>query len=276
MTRTITVGIVNCTPDSFSDGIHAAIDPINGARVLSATCFLDRAQALLDAGADMLDIGGDSTRPGSHCTEDEEEWRRIEGVISHFSHRVPISVDTHKSEIARRAIDLGVAMINDITGGLNSELVEVVARSNVLYTYMFNAYGAAHDFTTAFKPVSLEDCTSTLSLWAAERADTLNRSGIGIARQVMDPGMGAFVSPDPAVSFSIIENFWSIRSPVKKRMLGCSRKGFLKQSNEQSILERDALSSALALKVSEAAPEEASLYVRTHNPQHKPLKTPLF
>ncbi len=224
----------------------------------------------------MLDIGGDSTRPGSLCTEDEEEWRRIEGVLSHFSHRVPISVDTHKAEIARRAIDLGVAMINDITGGTNLKLLETVARSSVLYTYMFNAYGAAHDFTKAIAPLSLQDCTSALSLWAEERADTLIRSGISIERQVIDPGMGAFVSPDPAVSFSIIENFWSIRSPAKRRMLGCSRKGFLKQSHERSILERDALSAELALKVSAAAPSDATLYIRTHNPQNKPLKTPLF
>jgi len=265
MQETIIVGIVNCTPDSFSDGIFG-LDPATLiGQVRTAETTIDRAKALVDAGAQMLDVGGDSTRPGSQCTDDELEWRRIEGVLSYFCHRIPVSVDTHKAEIARRALALGASMINDITGGSNTHLVETVANSRALYTYMFNAYGTAHQFDTPRTRVSQENVISTISSWATKRSHDLAGQGISLARQVVDPGLGGFVSPDPAVSRRIIENFWEIASPATRRMFGCSRKGFLKQPNENSPSDRDDLSAQLGAKVAAKAPLTSTIYLRVHN-----------
>lgn len=221
--------------------------------------------ALLDAGAEMLDVGGDSTRPGSHCTLDEEEWRRIEPILRRFCHQVPVSVDTHKAEIARRSIDLGAAMINDISGGRDAVMTDVVARSNALYTYMFSAFSTPHTFTAPVVCPTTSDVVSILSTWAVERAHTLVALGIPLERQVMDTGMGGFVSPDPAVSHAIINRYWDITAPTTKRLFGCSRKGFLKQEGERSILDRDTVSAQLGCAVRDAAPTETTLYIRVHN-----------
>ena len=261
MPRTVLVGIVNCTPDSFSDGIGTLA--ARGGDTQSI--FIDRALALLDAGADMLDIGGDSTRPGSHCTDDEEEWRRIEPLLRQLCHKVPISVDTHKAEIARRSIELGASMINDVTGGRNDAMIEAVANSRVLYTYMFNAFGEPHNFDTPLLCPTASNVISTISHWAEERARTLESLGIPLKRQVMDTGMGGFVSPDPAVSHTILQGYWEISSPIQRRLLGCSRKGFLKQEHERSILERDALSAELGRTIRDSSPAEMTLYIRVHN-----------
>jgi dihydropteroate synthase len=265
MAHIVPVGIINCTPDSFSDGMGSLYDPATGCRSACTVALIDRAQGLLDAGALMLDVGGDSTRPGSDCTDDEEEWRRIEPVLAHFCHKVPVSVDTHKAEIARRALSLGAAMINDITGGNDIRLLEVVANSSALYAYMFNAYGDAHQFKTPHTSLSSENVLGTLSTWAKERAHALASCGIALDRQVMDTGIGGFLSTDPHVSYTVLQHYWEVSSPCQKRMLACSRKGFLKQENETSPLDRDALSAKLGLTVATAAPSAATLYLRVHN-----------
>jgi dihydropteroate synthase len=265
MARLVPVGIVNCTPDSFSDGMGPLVDPSTGDRTVSTRKLIDKAQELLDAGAQLLDVGGDSTRPDSRCTDDEEEWRRIEPILSHFSHKVPVSVDTHKAEIARRAIDRGATMINDITGGIDSQLVEAVARSSVRYAYMFNAYGDAHCFRTSRHHISPSSAVSLISAWAQERSQLLAQRGIPLERQVMDTGIGGFVSPDPAVSFAIIESYWEITCPCTSRLLGCSRKGFLRQPNETSLMDRDALTARIGATVARAAPETSTLYLRVHD-----------
>ncbi|MFN4895757.1 MAG: dihydropteroate synthase [Pseudomonadota bacterium] len=263
--RIVLLGIVNCTPDSFSDGVGYLFDPQTGDRSHSSDLFCERAQALIDQGAEMIEVGGDSTRPGSFCTEDEEEWLRISPVISRFAGKLPVSVDTHKAEIARRAIDSGAFMINDITGGNQNELLEVVAKSQVLYTYMFNAYGAAHIFTQTAMPLRVETCISTLSLWAQQKAKTISEYGIPFERQILDPGMGGFLSPDADVSRTVAERFWEIQSPISQRMLGCSRKGFLRQKNELSILDRDLPSAHLGMRVSASTPPGSTLFLRIHN-----------
>lgn len=149
------VGIVNCTPDSFSDG-----DPL-----ATAVTYHDRALALIDAGADMLDVGGDSTRPGSLCVDDDEEWRRIAPIIEKLSHTIPISVDTHKAEVARRALQAGATVINDVSGGADPHLLEVVANASALYVCMFSASGIPHVFPDPqHTTLTKSNCVEILSL----------------------------------------------------------------------------------------------------------------
>src|SRR5688500_7829074 len=102
------MGVLNVTPDSFSDG-GVAFEP---------AAALDRALAIAAEGADILDVGAESTRPGAEPLDDEEEWRRLRPILKGLTVRlrIPISVDTYRAETARRALDAGAAMINDISG----------------------------------------------------------------------------------------------------------------------------------------------------------------
>lgn len=156
-------------------------------------------------------------------------------------------------------------MINDITGGINAQVVETVANSPALYTYMFNAYGTAHEFQQPLIAVTPETVISTISTWAAECALRLAAQGISIERQVVDPGLGGFVSPDPTVSHRITDDFWKIRTPATRRMLGCSRKGFLRQPHERCPADRDEVSATLGATVAASAPQGSTLYLRVHN-----------
>jgi dihydropteroate synthase len=261
----IIVGIVNCTPDSFSDGLCINPTTINSNSCSSSDVFIERAQSLIDEGADMLDVGGDSTRPGSVCVNDEEEWSRIEPILKRFCHRIPISVDTHKTEIARRAIEMGAVMINDITGAADPSLIEVVANSKALLAFMFNSFSSAHCFSNTKTALTKDLAVEVIAAWANSHSQSLTSQGISFERQVMDTGLGAFLSPDAEVSFRIIEEYWRIRCPSKGRMLGCSRKGFLKQSGERAPHDRDRLSADIAKQVAKETPADTSIYIRVHN-----------
>src|SRR5438445_7684128 len=119
--RTLVMGIVNVTPDSFSDG---------GEHVTDETAVA-HALRLAEEGADILDVGGESTRPGAQPVDAEEEWRRIAIVIETIDRKtdVPISVDTYKPEIARKAIRAGAVIVNDVRGLMDMEMKRVIANS---------------------------------------------------------------------------------------------------------------------------------------------------
>jgi dihydropteroate synthase len=122
--RTHIMGVLNVTPDSFSDG----------GRYLRPDRAVAHAERMADAGADVIDIGGESTRPGSHPVPLEEELRRVIPVIKRVAARcrLPISIDTSKAEVARRAIEAGAAMVNDVTALLGDpEMAGVVAGAGV-------------------------------------------------------------------------------------------------------------------------------------------------
>lgn len=249
---TTIVGILNCTPDSFSDG-----DP--GA---SEASLYERAQKLIDEGADIIDIGGDSTRPGSQCVSVEEEWSRIGKLIERVAHVISVSVDTHKAEVARRAIQAGARYINDVGGASDPELVSVVAQSQVSYIFMYSASEVPHVFADGPARGQILD---TLNTWIKGRISVLTSAGIPSERLIADTGMGAFVSRDPDVSLEILKRYGDLQAPDGGLMFGCSRKGFLKRGDEESPSERDPLSSLYgALAVSKRS-LGTPIYLRVHN-----------
>jgi dihydropteroate synthase len=251
MPNIVLTGIINCTPDSFSDG---SPNP-------TPATFLERAMRLIDQGANALDIGGDSTRPGSTCVSDHEEWSRIEPLLTKLAQRVPISVDTHKYEVARRAIDAGAAIINDISNGSDWRLIEAVIESrSVDYVCMFNSNPQPHTFGA-----TISDPVQTINSWAEQKLSLLEKAGLDRKRVILDTGLGAFISPDPSDSYQVIERYWEIAPNHTRRMFGCSRKGFLKQPNEVNPSERDQLSAELGATVAKKAPEQSQLYLRVHN-----------
>jgi dihydropteroate synthase len=246
------VGILNCTPDSFSDGDPNA----------TALTLYDKALRLIDDGADVIDIGGDSTRPGSQCVDLEEEWRRIGGVIERIAPRIPVSVDTHKVEIARRALMCGARFVNDVGGAGDPALVDLVAASDARYVFMYSAGSAPHVFSQG---PTKDEVMSTVNTWIRNTIDRLNSAGIPSERLIADTGMGAFVSSDAGASLEILQRYGELVAPAGGLMLGCSRKGFLKRHNERALDDRDALSSLYGICAASKVAGRVPLYIRVHN-----------
>ena len=246
------VGILNCTPDRFSDGQEN----------LSPAALCDRAKKLVDDGADILDIGGDSTRPGSACSGIEEEWRRIAPALEAMTSVVPCSVDTHHAEVARRAIGLGASFINDISGTLPDDMVSLVATTRVNYIFMFNPHQGAHTFGVG---LDVSQGFSSIATWIASATTHLTAMGIPPEKLIADPGMGAFISKDPKVSWDVLYNFHKLPAPQGGLLLGCSRKGFLATELEQSPESRDERSCRAGASAITQVESHVPTYLRVHN-----------
>lgn len=249
---TTILGIINCTPDSFS----------GRERALSETELIDHARSLIDNGAHILDIGGDSSRPGSACVGVEEEWRRIKPVLKALALTIPCSVDTHNPETARRALSEGARYINDISGSPTVEMVQVVREFQASYIGMFNAHREAHRFGCG---VEADKTVETVSSWMKETYQQLVGQGILPTSIILDPGMGAFVSSDPKASWTIIKNIDKFPAPTGGLLVGCSRKGFLKKHGELHPDERDHRSACCGAYMAAQIGSRYPLYLRVHN-----------
>jgi dihydropteroate synthase len=173
------MGIVNTTPDSFSDG----------GMFLEHTSAVDHALRLIDDGADIIDIGGQSTRPGSDAVRLDEELHRVMPVVEGLRRRrdVPISVDTSKAEVARQAIAAGAQIINDVTSLRDDPaMIDVVADSNagVVIMHMLGTPATMQDNPT------YGDVVSEVTAFLAERLEWLASRGVAAERVAVDPGIG--------------------------------------------------------------------------------------
>ena len=212
--RTLVMGIVNVTPDSFADG-GACADPGRAA---------DRALALEAAGADLLDVGGESTRPGAEPVPAREELRRIVPVLERLAGRagVPISVDTYKAAVARTALDHGAAMINDVSGlAAGPALAAAAAAAGAPLVLMHNRGGSRDMYRRdGYRDVGAEV--------AAELRAVVGRAvAAGVPREqiVVDPGLG-FAKRAEATLAALAE-LPSLRSLDRPILVGPSRKSFL-------------------------------------------------
>ncbi|HDS74143.1 MAG TPA: dihydropteroate synthase, partial [Firmicutes bacterium] len=191
--RTLVMGVVNITADSFSDG-GAYLDP---------DAALAHARQLLEEGADILDVGGESTAPTSAGVDAEEESRRVLPVIEALAKDgVYVSVDTYKPEVARRALGAGARMVNDVTAFRGDRsLVDVVAEgdSDVCIMYAKDATPR----TTRNQPV-YEDVVIEIAAFLKERTEYAEKHGVNRDRIIIDPGMGAFVSGEPGPRLEIL------------------------------------------------------------------------
>ncbi len=229
------MGIVNVTPDSFSDG---------GKSEHSEFAIQNAIQALTD-GADIIDIGGESTRPGATPVEMHEEWRRIEPVILGLLRNDPnavVSVDTYKPEIARRAIAAGALIVNDITGlDPAGEMLHAVAGSDVGIVLMHMQGTPA---TMQKQPV-YEDVVAEIIAFFEARIESAVKAGIRRERIAIDPGIG--------FGKSLEHNLTILRNLPKLAKLGCvvligtSRKRMIGEITGRPVIERMAGSVASAL-----------------------------
>jgi dihydropteroate synthase len=171
------MGVLNVTPDSFSDG----------GKFFEAERAIERAMQMVEEGADFIDVGGESTRPGSEPVPPEEELRRTVPVVAELAKRVrvPISIDTYKSEVASAALDAGATMVNDISAGrFDPALLSLVAREKATIVLM---HMKGRPKTMQSNP-SYGDVTKEVRNFLKDRAEACRNEGID--QIVVDPGIG--------------------------------------------------------------------------------------
>lgn len=249
MVNTTLVGILNLTPDSFSDGGMYA----------SANAAYAHAVRMVEEGAGVIDIGAESTRPGAVAIAPEEEWRRLEPVLTRLASaglHVKISVDTRHPETARRAIALGVDWVNDVSGCTSQEMVNVVRQSACRLVVM-------HSLTVpASKEVVLPDDVdpvATVRTWFQEKLQNLMRVGITAERIIFDPGIG--FGKTAVQSLELIRRADELHVPGTQLLFGHSRKSFLSPQNNLSIEEKDEATCTVSAYLAEKGVD----YLRVHN-----------
>ena len=171
--KTYIMGILNVTPDSFSDG----------GDFTNVEIALKHAKDMVDEGADIIDLGGESTRPGHTFVSAQEEIKRIVPVISRLKEEinVPISVDTYKSEVAKEALELGVDMINDVWGlTYDDDMAEVIGKYDASVCIMHNQEGSEYD----------KDIMDSIKEFLQNSIDKALKAGIKKEKIVLDPGIG--------------------------------------------------------------------------------------
>ncbi len=232
LNRPLVMGIVNLTPDSFSgDGAGTNVDRA-----------LRHARSQLDAGADILDIGAESSRPGALPTPEEEELRRLLPVLREITTwGVPVSVDTYKPAVMRAALAAGVAMINDITALGHSGALEVVAASDCAICLM---HMSGEPGTMQLAP-RYDDVVGEVWAFLAARVANCRAAGIADDRLVLDPGFGFGKTLEHNLAlFRALTATAGDGLPV---LVGVSRKSMLGAITGRPVEQRGAASVAAAL-----------------------------
>jgi dihydropteroate synthase len=212
--RTLVMAIVNITPDSFAERAPS-IDPIRA---------LDVAQAAEAQGADLLDVGAESTRPGAVDLPLEEELRRLLPVLQHLAPRtrLPISVDTRKAAVARAALESGASIVNDVSGlGYDSALGEVVGRSGAALVLM-HMRGSPRDM---HEHARYSDTVAEVRDELAEGLVRAERAGIPRDSVILDPGIGFAKRPEH--SYQALARLGELAVLGRPLLVGPSRKSFL-------------------------------------------------
>jgi dihydropteroate synthase len=209
--RTLVMGILNVTPDSFSDG----------GRYLCAEAAIARGEAMAAEGADLIDVGGESTRPGASPISAQEELDRVLPVISGLAARVaiPISIDTTKAEVATAAVGAGAAMVNDVSAmTFDAGMADAVARLGVPVCLM---HMRGEPRTMQIAP-TYGDVVSEVRDWLAARVEAAVAAGVRPERIVVDPGFGFGKTVEH--NLTLVRRLREIASLGYPVLLGVSRK----------------------------------------------------
>jgi len=239
------MGILNVTPDSFSDG----------GRYVSLDQRIDHAIQMVADGADIIDVGGESTRPGAEAVTEAEELARVIPVIERLRQvvDVPISIDTYKAEVARQAIQAGASMINDVGGAkFDPEMPRVMAESGATVILMHNrpkeAFGAYRSVTSEV----VEELRSSVEL--------VLKAGVNPKKIILDPGIG-FGKTIPQ-SIEVLKNLHQLKLLGYPLLLGASKKGTLRELMED---DDKALLGIGTVAMTCYAYERGINYVRIHD-----------
>ncbi len=223
--RPLIMGILNITPDSFSDG----------GLYLKHDSAISHALALVAEGADILDIGGESTRPGSSPVGLEEELSRVIPVIEGVREAsdVPISIDTTKSEVAARAIEAGANIVNDVSAArFDPEILDVVARSDA-HLCLMHMLGTPENMQL---DPSYEELIPEISKFLIDAAEAAIDRGVEKARIILDPGIGFGKSAqENVIILKELAQFVNLGYPI---LVGTSRKSFMGKLLGYEVNER--------------------------------------
>lgn len=239
--RTLVMGVINVTPDSFSDG----------GSLPDAKAAVDHGLRLADEGADILDIGGESTRPGSDFISLDEELKRVmpvvEGLVGHAG--VPVSIDTTKAEVARQALGAGCAMVNDISAArLDVEMLPLVIDKKVPICLM-HMQGMPKDMQV--EP-HYEDVVGEIAAFLRERTEAALGEGADPALIMVDPGIG--FGKTLRHNLEILRRLYEFRSLGYTLVLGTSRKSFLGKVLDLPVDDRvEGTAASVALGIAGGA-----------------------
>jgi len=243
------LGILNVTRDSFSDG----------GRHLDPESAVARGLALVEEGADVVDVGAESTRPEAEQVPAEEEIRRLEPVVSALvAAGVKVSVDTWKPAVMRRAAELGAAFVNDVRGLREDGAVEAVRDTGVRVILMHSTSAEARA-SRAAAPAG--DVVEHVARFFEERLAELEAAGIDRARVVLDPGMGLFLAEDPGPSLRVLARLHDLRQPGTELLVSTSRKSFIGAVLGRALAGRGP--GTLATEIHAAA--AGADWIRTHD-----------
>jgi dihydropteroate synthase len=206
------MGVVNVTPDSFSDG-GVNFDTDDAARA---------ARRMLDDGAAIVDVGGESTRPGADPVSLDEELRRVIPVLERLQGEVPVSIDTSKAEVAGRALELGAELVNDVTALRGDpELAAVVAEHDA-YLCLMHMLGEPR---TMQRDPRYDDVVAEVASFLEERLDAAVAAGIQEDRVCLDPGIGFGKTVEQ--NFELIRRLDELTALGRPILVGFSRKSSL-------------------------------------------------
>lgn len=245
------VGILNVTPDSYFDG----------GKFVTAESIGERAKQMAEEGADIIEIGGESTGPGSIEISSEEEMKRVVNALEAIRNVLPdhpLSIDTYKSEVLDAASKYSISMVNDVTAGrADPKLLMLAAKMNIKVVLMH-----AKDPTprTTRDTIEYDDVAKTVRTFLFERVKLAKKAGIKDEHIILDPGLGHFISADPRYSFELLFQLEEVTQPYPS-FVSPSRKSFLAGTENLPVSERlPATLAATALAI-----EHSARYIRTHD-----------
>lgn len=211
--RAVVMGIVNVTPDSFSDGgLWQDVD-----------AAIARGISLHAEGADIVDVGGESTRPGAERIDVAEELRRVTPVVAALTERdIPVSIDTMRAQVAAACVDVGACLVNDVSGGMSDpEMLPWLATSSVPYVAMhWRGPSAIMDDLAVYDDVVADVCTEL-----GARLHALEDAGVDPARVIVDPGIG--FAKRSVHNWPLLRSLEVLSALGRPILIGASRKRFL-------------------------------------------------
>ena len=235
------MGIVNITPDSFSDG----------GQFTAWETIAEHVNTMVEAGAQWIDIGAESTRPGAIPLTPEQEWARLAPILTrlleayrHDVLRPWFSVDTYHPEVARQALDLGVDIINDVSG-LTSPAMCELARSSTAHWIAMHHLSIPASKTVVLPP----DCdpVATVEHWLLAQLERWDKAGLNLGRISFDPGIG--FGKDALQSLTLLRNISRLRQHGLRVMVGHSRKSFLQGFTATDQASRDLATLGVSLQL---------------------------
>ncbi len=243
MSRPLVMGVVNVTPDSFSDG-GEWFDP---------DAAIEHGRVLLAEGADLIDVGGESTRPGADRPGEDEELRRVMPVVTALAAEgATVSIDTMRAAVAARALDAGARMLNDVSGGLaDPAMAPLAAAAGVPYVAMhWRGHSAGMQSRAVYDDVVAEVCAEL-----RDRVDALLDKGIREENLILDPGFGFAKTAEH--NWSLLHGLDAVVGLGHRVLIGTSRKAFLGRVGREPGAER-------APRERDVATATTSLYAALH------------